>query len=173
MGNEQDLQVRAGLNFADFFGNLQANSQSSTMTFIFSLPGYGQDTIEGGAAQFIQSVADYNIINGTLTVNSPVITNVPAWPGVVNGITISGANIPSGTTVSSFSYGANTITMSQNANATIQNANIIAGNVGGQAIIGTMIQGRNQAALNSAGILTNNNVPLTYPIPPQQANLVV
>ena len=173
MGNEQDLQVRAGLNFADFFGNLQANSQSSTMTFIFSLPGYGQDTIQGGAAQFIQSVADYNVINGTLTVNSPVITNVPAWPGVVNGITISGANIPSGTTVSSFSYGANTITMSQNANASISNTNVIAGNVGGQAIIGVMIQGRNQTALNNAGILTNTNVPLTYPIQPTQANLVV
>jgi hypothetical protein len=98
---------------------------------------------------------------------------VTAFPDVHVGIGISAANIPSGTTVSSYSYGAGTITMSQNANATIPNTTVIAGNVGGQAIIGVMIQGRNQAALNSAGILTNNNVPLTYPIQPAQANLVV
>ena len=106
--------------------DLQPNNQSSTMTFVFSLPGYGQDTIEGGAAQFIQGIADYNIINGTITVNSPVVTNVGAFPGVHTGISISAANIPSGTTVSSFSTGAGTITASnsiQSVNANFNDPN--------------------------------------------------
>jgi hypothetical protein len=92
---------------------------------------------------------------------------------VSSGKLISGANIPTGTTVSSFNIGAGTLTMSQNANATVQLANLVVGNAGGQAIIGVMIQGRNQVALNNAGILTNNNVPLSYPVPPAQANLIV
>ena len=166
---EKNLQSKAQIDF----GNLIANNNPTVYSLINSLPGYGQDTIEGGAAQFIQSVADYNQLTGTINVGSTVVTNVPAFQGVHTGITISGANIPGGTTVSSFNAPAGTITMSQAANASISNTNLIAGNVGGQAIIGVMIQGRNQAALNSAGILTNNNVPLTYPIQPAQANLIV
>jgi len=173
MNQEQDAQVRAGLEWYNYYANLQANTQTSTMGFIFGLPAYGQDTIEGGAAQFIQNIADYTPINGTLTINQPVVTNIPAFLGVSSGKLISGANIPTGTTVSSFNIGAGTLTMSQNANATVQLANLVVGNAGGQAIIGVMIQGRNQVALNNAGILTNNNVPLSYPVPPAQANLIV
>lgn len=173
MNQEQDAQTRAGLEWGNYYANLQANTQSSTMGFIFGLPAYGQDTIEGGAAQFIQNIADYTSITGTITVNQPVVTNIPAFLGVDAGKLISGANIPTGTTVSSFSTGAGTLTMSLNANATVQLANLVVGNAGGQAIIGVMIQGRNQVALNNAGILTNNNVPFGYPTPPAQANLIV
>ena len=173
MNQEQDAQARAGLEWSNYYANLQANVQTSTMGFIFGLPEYGQDTIEGGAAQFIQNIADYTAITGTITINQPVVTNIPAFLGVDSGKLISGANIPTGTTVSSFSTGAGTLTMSQNANATVQLANLVVGNAGGQAIIGVMIQGRNQTALNNAGILTNNNVPLNYPVAPAQANLIV
>jgi hypothetical protein len=173
MNQEQDAQTRAGLEWSNYYANLQANTQTSTMGFIFGLPAYGQDTIEGGAAQFIQNIADYTAITGTITVNQPVVTNIPAFLGVDAGKLISGANIPTGTIVSSFSTGAGTLTMSQNANATVQLANLVVGNAGGQAIIGVMIQGRNQVALNNAGILTNNNVPFGYPVPPAQANLIV
>ena len=173
MNQEQDAQTRAGLEWSNYYANLQANTQTSTMGFIFGLPAYGQDTIEGGAAQFIQNIADYTAITGTITINQPVVTNIPAFLGVDSGKLISGANIPTGTTVSSFSTGAGTLTMSQNANATVQLANLVVGNAGGQAIIGVMIQGRNQVALNNAGILTNNNVPFGYPTPPAQANLIV
>jgi hypothetical protein len=173
MGNEQDLQVRAGLDWSNYYANLQANTQTSTMGFIFGLPVYGQDTIEGGAAQFIQYIADYTPITGTITINQPVVTNIPEFLGVNAGKIISGANIPTGTTVSSFNIGAGTLTMNQNANATVQLANLVVGNAGGQAVVGVMIQGRNQVALNNAGILTNNNVPLNYPVPPAQANLII
>ena len=171
MGNEQDLQVRSGLDWSNYFANLQSNSQSSTMSFIFSLPGYGQDTIEGGAAQFLQTISDYNPITGNITINQAVVTGIPSFLGVTVGATISGANIPSGTVVNSF--GSGNLTMSQSANTTTQLANLIVGNVGGQAIIGVMVQGRNQTALNNAGILTNNNVPLSYPTQPPQANLII
>ena len=170
MGNEQDLQVRSGLEWSNYFANLQSNSQSSTMSFIFSLPGYGQDTIEGGAAQFLETISDYNPITGNITINQAVVTGIPSLLGVTVGATISGANIPSGTVVNSFTTG--NLTMSQLANATTQLTNLVVGNIGGQAIIGVMVQGRNQAALNNAGILTNNNVPLSYPIQPPQANFI-
>lgn len=182
MGNEQDLQVRSGLDWSNYFANLQANNQSSTMSFIFSLPGYGQDTIEGGSAQFLQTISDYNPITGNITINQDLITGIPSFLGVTVGATISGANIPSGTVVNSFTLGPpisqyelapGNLTMSLPANTTTQMANLVVGNVGGQAIIGVMVQGRNQTALNSAGILTNNNVPLSYPIQPPQANLIL
>jgi hypothetical protein len=50
MGNEQDLQFRAGLRFSDNFANLTANSQPAVMSFALSLPGYGQDVQQGGAS---------------------------------------------------------------------------------------------------------------------------
>ena len=58
MGNEQDLQVRAGLNFADNFANLQPNSQTADFSFVFSLPGYGQNIEVGGTAQFLEFIAN-------------------------------------------------------------------------------------------------------------------
>ena len=94
MNQEQDAQARAGLEWSNYYANLQANVQTSTMGFIFGLPEYGQDTIEGGAAQFIQNIADYTAITGTITINQPVVTNIPAFLGVDSGKLISGANIP-------------------------------------------------------------------------------
>jgi hypothetical protein len=58
MGNEQDLQHRAGLNFADNFANLQAASQTADFSFVMSLPTYGQDVQVGGAAQFLEAIAN-------------------------------------------------------------------------------------------------------------------
>ena len=105
MGNEQDLQKRAGLDFANFFANLTPNVQTAIFSFDFALPSYGQDTIQGGAAQFLEGIANTQIL-------------------------------------------------------------------GGQAVIAVMREGTNQTALNNAGIMTNSNVPLAYPIQPAQANLL-
>ena len=58
IGNEQDLQVRAGLNFADSFANLQPNSQSADFSFVFSLPSNGQNIEVGGTAQFLEFIAN-------------------------------------------------------------------------------------------------------------------
>ena len=64
MGNEQDLQHRAGLDFSNFFANLQASNQPAVFGFVFSLPGYGQDTIAGGKAQYIEGIADLSTLGG-------------------------------------------------------------------------------------------------------------
>ena len=58
MGNEQDLQKRAGLDFANFFANLQSNSQSSDFSFVFGLPSDGQNIEVGGTAQFLEFIAN-------------------------------------------------------------------------------------------------------------------
>lgn len=172
MGNEQDLQVRSGLNFADFFANLQANSSSATMSFIFALPGYGLDVIQGGAAQFIEGIADYNPITGTITVGSTTVTNIPSFLGVTTANAISGTGIASNAVVGSFNTGAKTLTMSIPATATIPNTAMVVGNIGGQAILAVMRQSVNQQAINNAGVLTNSNVPLAYPTQPPLANLI-
>jgi hypothetical protein len=66
MGNEQDLQYRAGLRFSDNYANLISNSQPAIFSFTMSLPQYGQDVQQGGTCQFIEAVADYNPFTGTL-----------------------------------------------------------------------------------------------------------
>lgn len=172
MGNEQDLQYRAGLRFEDFFANVTPNCQPATYSFIFGLPGYGQQTTQGGAAEFIQGIADYNPTTGTITIDSATVSNVSTFLGIVAGNTISGANIPAGTTVSSFNTGAKTITMSQAANATIQNSDMVVGVTAGQAIIGVMRQGISQTAIANAGVLTNTNIPLGTTPPQPQAVLL-
>lgn len=172
MGNEQDLQVRSGLDFSNFFGNLQPNNQSATFAFIFALPQYGLQLIEGDAASFLEGIADYNPITGTMTIGSPVITDIPSFLGVTTGNSVAGTGIAEGSTVSSFNPGLGTLTMSNPSTMTIANTSAVVGNIGGQAIIGVMRQATNQAALNSSGILPNNNVPLTYPTAPTPAQLV-
>jgi hypothetical protein len=172
MGNEQDLQVRSGLNFADFFANLQANSQSATMGFVFGLPGYGLDVIEGGSAQFLEGIADYNPIKGTITLGSATVANITSFAGVTTANSISGTGIAANAVVNSFNTGAGTLAMSLPATASDLNASMVVGNIGGQAVIGVMRQSVNQQAINNAGILTNSNVPLTYPIQPPLANLL-
>lgn len=58
MGNEQDIQYRAGLDFGNFFANLQSNSQTAIFSFAQSLPGYGQNIEKQGSAQFLESIAN-------------------------------------------------------------------------------------------------------------------
>ena len=87
---EQNLQTAAQIDF----GNLIANNSPTVYSLIYSLPTYGQQTEQGGQAQF--------------------------WEGVAN--------------ISTFT---------------------------GQAIVATLREGVNQAALNTAGIQTNAVVPST------------
>ena len=70
MGNEQDLQKRAGLNFADNFANLQANSQSAIISFTQSLPSYGLDIQVQGKAQFLEAIANTSTEGGQAVVAS-------------------------------------------------------------------------------------------------------
>jgi hypothetical protein len=50
---ETGLQVTAGIDI----GNVIGNSQTSIMSFVSSLPGYGLDTKVGGSAQYLENVA--------------------------------------------------------------------------------------------------------------------
>jgi len=63
---EKSVQTRAGLNFA----NLVPNNTSSIYSLVFQLPQLGQDTSQGGSAQFIQALANLNNIGGQATVGS-------------------------------------------------------------------------------------------------------
>ena len=68
IGNEQDLQKRAGLDFANNFANLQANSQTAIFSFVMSLPGYGQDIQVGGKAQFLETIVNLGTQGGQAVV---------------------------------------------------------------------------------------------------------
>jgi len=75
----QTLLNKAGIQFA----NLQANSQQATYGLIFNLPTYGADTAQGGAAQFLQSVAQIATPGGQAVVgamregqNQPALSDV-------------------------------------------------------------------------------------------------
>ena len=50
---ETGLQVTAGIDI----GNVIGNSQTSIMSFVSSLPGYGLDTKVGGSAQYLENVS--------------------------------------------------------------------------------------------------------------------
>jgi hypothetical protein len=50
---ETGLQVKAGIDI----GNVEGNSQTSIMSFVSSLPGYGLDTKVGGSAQYLENVS--------------------------------------------------------------------------------------------------------------------
>jgi len=63
MGNEQDLQFRANLDFANGFANLIPNSQSDIFGVVFNLPDYGSDTVDGGTRTYLEGVA--NVANQT------------------------------------------------------------------------------------------------------------
>ena len=57
--NETTFQNIAGLDIANTVG-----SQTSTQSFVFSLPSYGTDTKVGGTAQYLESVADISTAGG-------------------------------------------------------------------------------------------------------------
>jgi hypothetical protein len=57
---EQTLQPIVNLNFA----NLQANNRNSIYSFIFNLPGYGNQTEQGGIAWFLEAMADLSSLGG-------------------------------------------------------------------------------------------------------------
>ena len=58
--NEKALQTAANLDFT----KLVANSRSAVYGFISSLPQYGQDTTQGGAAQYLEAVSKTTILPG-------------------------------------------------------------------------------------------------------------
>lgn len=161
MGNEQDLQYRAGLRFGDFYANLTANSQPAIFSFTMSLPGYGQDTQQGGTCQYLEAVADYNPFTGTILLGNKTISAVSTFLGITTvGNTVSGPGIPANTTATAINAGAKTITLSNNPTLSTASATAVYGNVGGQAIIAVMRQGQNNASLNEAGVLTQQDIPL-------------
>jgi hypothetical protein len=173
MGNEQDLQYRAGLRFSDNFANLTANSQPAIFSFTMSLPGYGQDTQQGGTCQYIEAVADYNPFTGTILLGNNTISAVSTFLGVTTvGNTVSGPGIPANTTATAINSGAKTVTISANPTLSTASANVVYGNVGGQAIIAVMRQGQNNASLNEAGVLTQSDIPLIPNPAPQAATLI-
>ena len=57
---EANLQTSASL----VIGNLIGNSQPSTQSLVFALPGYGVETELGGTADYIESVSDLSIAGG-------------------------------------------------------------------------------------------------------------
>jgi hypothetical protein len=99
--SEDTLQALIKLNYAD----LTANDRNSIYGFIYSLPGYGIETEEGGIAWFLEAMSDLS-------------------------------------------------------------------NLGGQAIIACLREGRNQVLLNASGIYTNTRIPGDPNPPPPQANLL-
>lgn len=173
MGNEQDLQYKAGLRFSDNYANLTASSQPAVMSFTMSLPDYGQDIQTGGTCQFLEAVADYNPATGTIVLGSTTITAVSTFQGITTvGNTVSGPGIPVGTTATAINSGAKTITLSQTPTISTASANIVYGSVGGQSIIAVMRQGQNNATLNEAGVLTQSDIPLIPNPAPTPANLI-
>lgn len=173
MGNEQDLQYRAGLRFGDFFANLTANSQPAIFSFTMSLPGYGQEVAQGGTCQYIEAVADYNPFTGTILLGNKTITAVSTFLGVTTvGNIVSGPGIPANTTATAINTGAKTVTISNNPTLSTAKANVVYGNVGGQSIIAVMRQGQNNASLNEAGVLTQSDIPLIPNPAPQAATLI-
>jgi hypothetical protein len=70
MGNEQDLQVRAGLDFANNFANLVPNLQSDIFGFVFNLPEYGSDLVLGGTRTYLEGVANTETQTGQALVGS-------------------------------------------------------------------------------------------------------
>lgn len=173
MGNEQDLQYRAGLRFGDFFANLTANSQTAVFSFTMSLPSYGQDIQQGGTCQYLEAVADYNPFTGTIVLGNKTISSVSTFTGITTvGNTVSGPGIPTGSTATAINSGAKTITISQNPTVSTAAANVVYGSVGGQSIIAVMRQGQNNATLNEAGVLTQSDIPLIPNPTPNTANLI-
>jgi hypothetical protein len=86
---EQTQQSRANLDFTE----LVANDETSMFGFVFALPDYGLDVVDGGMSYYLANLADVSSQTG-------------------------------------------------------------------QAIIGCLREGRNQAELNSVGIGTNSNIPI-------------
>jgi len=171
MGNEQDLQVKAGLKFSDFFANLQANSSSAIFSFTLQLPSYGQDVQTGGTCQYLEAIADYNPFTGTILLGNKTISQVSTFLGITTvGNTVSGPGIPTGTTATAINAVAKTVTISQNPTISTAPANVVYGSVGGQSVIAVMRQGQNNASLNEAGVLTQSDVPLIpNPVPTKAA----
>ena len=173
MGNEQDIQYKAGLRFSDNFANLIANSQPAIFSFTMSLPGYGQDVAQGGTCQYLEAVADYNPFTGTIMLGNKTISAVSTFLGITAvGNTVSGPGIPVNTTATAINAVAKTITLSANPTLSTASANAVYGNIGGQAIIAVMRQGQNNASLNEAGVLTQQDIPLIPGTAPQPAALI-
>jgi hypothetical protein len=64
LANEKTLQTAANLDFT----KLVANSRTAVYGFVSSLPQYGQDTTQGGAAQYLEAVSNTTTLGGQATV---------------------------------------------------------------------------------------------------------
>jgi hypothetical protein len=64
VAQEKNLQSAAQIDF----GNLIANNNPTVYSLINSLPGYGQQTEQGGMAQFWEGVADISTLTGQAVV---------------------------------------------------------------------------------------------------------
>jgi hypothetical protein len=92
---EGENQARAGINYND---GAASDNQTNVLSFVGSLPQYGQRNSPGGPAEFLNTVADTTVISG-------------------------------------------------------------------QAVVGALREGRNNAALNTAGLNASNQAPSTWPGP--------
>jgi len=116
-------------------GGLQTNGVQATGTASYTVVGA---SVVGGYAGNGYAVGDTLVVNANtgivLSVNSlnltftasttngqTTLTNVSNFTNISNGLQISGAGIPTGTTISSFNATAQTITMSAQATATANN----------------------------------------------------
>jgi hypothetical protein len=66
LATEKSIQAKIPLDYA----NLQANSSTATYGFIMALPQYGQQTEQGGTADFIESLADTSTEGGQAIIAS-------------------------------------------------------------------------------------------------------
>ena len=101
----------------------------------FTISANADAAVTAGAANAAGAVV--SLAGGVTTASSPTVT-VTSVAGLSPGMTISGAGIPGGTTISAINYGTNTLTLSQSAFAAGTSLALTAGNqarftVGGTA----------------------------------------
>jgi len=151
------------------------SSQTSTQSFIFSLPSYGLDTKVGGTAQYLEDIA---VISGAGNI---VITNqgstysnannVPTTGGLGTGLTV---NITQTTGIIDTAvinhpgegYAVSDVVTISGGTATVEVTSL---NTSGQAIVATLREGRSKLGLSGSGVGTASNVVPADPneIPPQ------
>lgn len=64
--DEADLQAQAGVNFDD----LPNNNRFSILSFVDSLPAYGQDDTPGGTAEYLNEIANFGNLTGQAIIGS-------------------------------------------------------------------------------------------------------
>jgi hypothetical protein len=115
-GAPRALDISYSLNAA-VTGFLAANSQCAYRAVIQRTDS-NSNILYGYPSQRLVVLNPDVSITGDTTNGSPTIANVSSFTDVIDGMSISGAGIPAGATISSHNSGANTITLSANATAT-------------------------------------------------------